>query len=51
MGVTAVVPILPRAAVNQKRSLNQVQVFDGGPDGLASTTLNAVFARQRIFVP
>ena len=32
-------------------ALNQVQVFDGGPDGLASTTPNAVFAVQGVFVP
>jgi hypothetical protein len=31
--------------------LGQVQVFDGGPDGLVSTTPNTVFMKQGIFVP
>jgi hypothetical protein len=31
--------------------LGQVQVYDGGADGIASTTPNAVFLRQGIFAP
>jgi hypothetical protein len=31
--------------------LGQVEVFDGGPDGLVSTTPNTVFMKQGIFVP
>ena len=31
--------------------LGQVQVFDGGPDGLVSTADNSLFEGQGIFVP
>jgi hypothetical protein len=31
--------------------LGQVEVLDGGPDGLASTSGNTVFARQGVFAP
>ena len=31
--------------------LGQIQVLDGGSDGVASTTPNSVFARQGVFVP
>ncbi len=31
--------------------LNQVQVIDGGPDGLASTAGNGVFAVPGVLVP
>jgi predicted acyl esterase len=31
--------------------LGQIEVFDGGPDGLASTAGNTLFARQGVFVP
>ena len=31
--------------------LNQVQVFDGGPDGLASTSGNGLFAVPGVLVP
>ena len=31
--------------------LGQVQVFDGGPDGLAATAPNTLFATQGLFVP
>jgi hypothetical protein len=31
--------------------LGQAQVFDGGPDGLVSTTPNTVFMKQGIFIP
>ena len=46
--------VVPGAITDGKRAiwaLNEVQVFDGGPDGLASTTPNAMFARPGIFVP
>jgi hypothetical protein len=31
--------------------LQQTEVLDGGPDGLASTADNTVFARPGVFVP
>ena len=31
--------------------LDQVQLFDGGPDGVAETTPNTLFAVQGVFVP
>ena len=31
--------------------LGQIDVLDGGPDGVASTNDNTVFARQGVFVP
>jgi hypothetical protein len=31
--------------------LGQIEVFDGGSDGLTSTGDNTVFARQGVFVP
>ena len=46
--------IVPGAVVEGKRSVwdvGQVAVLDGGPDGVASTGPNTVFARQGIFVP
>jgi Tol biopolymer transport system component len=46
--------ITPGAVPEGKRSiwqLGQVQVNDGGPDGLASTTPNTLFAVQGVFVP
>jgi hypothetical protein len=47
--------LLPGAVVEQKRAiweLGTVQVFDGGPDGEASTTSgNTLFERQGVFVP
>ena len=44
----------PGTAIESKRAiweLGQVQVFDGGPDGLASTADNAPFEAQGVFVP
>jgi hypothetical protein len=32
-------------------ALDQVQVFDGGPDGVVATADNSLFAVQGIFVP
>ena len=46
--------LIPGAVVKGKRAiweLGQVEVFDGGPDGLASTGPNTLFARQGIFIP
>jgi hypothetical protein len=47
--------LMPGSVVAQKRAiweLGTVQVFDGGPDGQASTTSgNTLFERQGVFVP
>ncbi len=46
--------IVPGGVVERDRAiwqLGQIEVFDGGADGLASTSPNTVFARQGIFVP
>jgi hypothetical protein len=46
--------IVPSAITEGDRSswqMGAVQVFDGGADGLLSTTPNTLFARQGIFVP
>jgi Tol biopolymer transport system component len=47
--------VLPGAVPEAKRAiweLGQVEVFDGGADGVASTSGdNALFARQGIFIP
>jgi predicted acyl esterase len=46
--------IAPGSVPEGQRSiwqLGQVEVLDGGPDGLASTTPNGVFARQGLFAP
>jgi hypothetical protein len=46
--------IVPGAVVERDRAvwqLGQVEVFDGGADGVAETTPNTIFARQGIFVP
>jgi hypothetical protein len=45
---------VPGAVKEGKRSiwqLGQIQVSDGGSDGLVGTAPNTVFARQGIFVP
>jgi hypothetical protein len=49
--VNAVVPGAVREGDRAIWELGQVQVLDGGADGVASTAPNAVFARQGIFVP
>jgi hypothetical protein len=44
----------PNAAKEGTRSvweLGQANVFDGGPDGVASTADNALFETQGVFVP
>ena len=42
-------------SVNESRrsiwELDQVKVFDGGPDGVVSTADNTLFAVQGVFVP
>ena len=46
--------VMPGAVPEGKRSvwqLGQVEVYDGGPDGLAVTADNTLFARQGVFVP
>jgi hypothetical protein len=46
--------VLPGVVKEVRRSiwqLGQVQVFDGGADGVVSTTPNTLFAVQGIFVP
>ncbi len=46
--------VMPGAIVETQRSiweLGDMQVFDGGPDGVASTSPNTLFARQGVFVP
>jgi hypothetical protein len=44
----------PGSVIEGKRSIwevGQVQVFDGGADGLVSTSPNTLFATQGLFVP
>ena len=44
----------PMPCTEGKRSIwemGQVQVDDGGPDGVAATQPNTLFARQGVFVP
>jgi hypothetical protein len=51
---TTVNALTPGAVAEGKRAiwqLDQVQVLDGGPDGLASTNDNSLFAVQGVFVP
>jgi hypothetical protein len=46
--------LVPGAVKERDRSIWQlgaVQVFDGGADGLASTSPNTLFARQGVFIP
>lgn len=46
--------VTPGTVLENKRSiweLGQIQVFDGGPDGVASTAGNSLFAVQGVFVP
>jgi hypothetical protein len=46
--------VVPGAIKDNKRAVTQVlpvRVMDGGPDGLASTPDNSVFAVQGVFVP
>ena len=46
--------VLPGVVKEIRRSiwqLGQVQVFDGGADGVVSTNPNTLFAVQGVFVP
>ena len=46
--------VLPGVVKEVRRSiwqLGQVQVFDGGADGVVSTNPNTLFAVQGVFVP
>ena len=47
----ALTPGLVREASRSVWQMGQIEVLDGGPDGVAGTPDNAVFARQGIFVP
>jgi hypothetical protein len=51
---TTVDALVPGAIAESQRSvweLGEVQVYDGGADGLAATEPNSLFARQGIFTP
>jgi len=51
---TSINAIVPGAVVEGKRAiwaLGQIQLQDGGSDGVVSTLPNTVFAKQGIFVP
>jgi predicted acyl esterase len=51
---TTINAVMPGAVVEGKRAiwqLDQTQVLDGGPDGLAATGDNSLFAVQGVFVP
>jgi hypothetical protein len=46
--------VVPGAIPEGKRAiweLNAIEVLDGGPDGVAATAPNALFARQGVFIP
>ena len=46
--------VVPGAVKDKKRAIveiGQVQVFDGGPDGVAATDPNTLFSVQGIFIP
>ena len=48
------VALVPGAVQTGKRAiweLGQVQVFDGGPDGVVSTAGNSLFETEGVFVP
>ena len=53
--VTTINTLIPNAAQEGKRAiweLGQIQVFDGGPDGVAATTgNNSLFAVQGVYTP
>jgi hypothetical protein len=51
---TTINTLIPGAAQEGKRAiweLGQVQVFDGGPDGVAATNDNSLFAVQGVYTP
>jgi hypothetical protein len=47
----AVIPNSVRANFRSTWDWGQVRVFDGGPDGVASTQDNTLFLTQGVFVP
>jgi len=47
----AVIPSSVRASIRSVWDWGQVRVFDGGPDGVASTDDNSLFLTQGLFVP
>lgn len=47
----AVLPGSIKEEVRSNWQINQIEVLDGGADGLASTAGNTVFARQGVFAP
>jgi hypothetical protein len=52
--VTTFNSVVPGSIVEQKRAIwamQKMDVYDGGPDGVASTTPNTLFATQGVFVP
>jgi hypothetical protein len=53
--VTTTADALAAGTVKESRraiwQLGQVRVYDGGPDGLASTQDNTLFAVQGVFIP
>ena len=54
VNTTADAVLVPGAVKEGRRSiwqLGQVQVFDGGSDGVVSTNPNTLFAVQGVFVP
>jgi hypothetical protein len=52
--VTTANAVVPGALIENARSnweLGQIQVFDGGADGLAGTDPNTLFEVQGVYVP
>jgi hypothetical protein len=52
--VTTFNSVVPGSIVELKRTIwamQKMDVYDGGPDGVASTTPNTLFATQGVFVP
>ena len=49
--IDAIVPNAVREGDRAIWGLGPVEVCDGGPDGIGSTSDNTVFARQGLFVP
>jgi hypothetical protein len=51
---TTVNSVVPNALAANNRAIwevGQIQVYDGGPDGVASTSPNTLFAVQGVFIP
>ena len=47
----ALIPGTVKEGLRSIWQLGQIQVTDGGPDGVAATAPNSVFLRQGIFTP